>query len=336
MAFRFLCATDKDFEAVAQLTRALDLVPSVPVTRARRREEINLQVALINPLQHIKGYGAPETRAAAERARLLIEQAEALGEPPEDPLLLFSVLYGFLVAAMVAFDGDAFRELAVQFMALAKKQGATTPLLLGHRFMGAALLHTGDIFESRPHFDRAIVLYDPAEHRLLATRFGIDARVQVLCFRSMALWMLGYPSAALADTQQALKEAREIGQVTTLMIALSFTSLTHMHCGNYAAVDGQSDELGALANQKGATPYKTLSVLQHGNLLALSGKAADAVDTITSGITAWRSAGATMWMPLYLSCLARAYADLGQFDNAWRCSMNFVTTPRGLHGKGEP
>ena len=29
---------------------------------------------------------------------LLIEQAEALGEPPEDPLLLFSVLYGFWVA----------------------------------------------------------------------------------------------------------------------------------------------------------------------------------------------------------------------------------------------
>jgi hypothetical protein len=30
-----------------------------------------------------------------ERARLLIEQAEALGEPPEDPLMFFSVLNGF-------------------------------------------------------------------------------------------------------------------------------------------------------------------------------------------------------------------------------------------------
>jgi hypothetical protein len=39
-----------------------------------------------------------------ERARLLIEQAEALGEPPEDPLLLFSVLYAFWVANLVAFN----------------------------------------------------------------------------------------------------------------------------------------------------------------------------------------------------------------------------------------
>ena len=188
------------------------------------------------------------------------------------------------------------------------------------------MLHTGDIAESRAHFDWTIVLYDPAEHSPLATRFGVDTCVQVLCFRSMALWMLGYPSAALADTQQALKEAREIGHVATLMIALSFTSLTHMHCGNYAAVDGQSDELGALANQKGATPYKALSILQRGNLLALSGKAAEAVDTIASGITAWRSLGATMWMPLYLSCLARAHADLGQFDNAWRCIGEALAT----------
>ena len=26
-----------------------------------------------------------------------------------------------------------------------------------------------------------------------------------------------------------------------------------------------------------------------------------------------------MWVPLYLSNLARAYAELGQFDDAWRC-----------------
>ena len=76
---------------------------------------------------HVKGYAAPETKAAVERARLLIEQAEALGEPPEDPLLLFSVLYGFWVANFVAFNGDAVRELAAQFLALAEKQEGDSP-----------------------------------------------------------------------------------------------------------------------------------------------------------------------------------------------------------------
>ena len=179
-------------EAVEQLTRALDQIAALPATPALRREQIKLQVALITPLIHVKGYAAPETKAAAERARLLIEQAEALGEPPEDPLLLFSVLYGFWVANYVAFNGDVVRELAAQFLALAEKQGATVPLMIGHRLMGMSLLCTGDIAEGRAHLDRAIALYDPAEHRPLATRFGQDARVAILCLSvvgSVVAWL---------------------------------------------------------------------------------------------------------------------------------------------------
>src|SRR6516165_8107660 len=69
-------------EAAEQLTRALAQIATLPATPALRREQIRLQVALITPLMHVKGYAAPETKTAAERARLLIEQAEALGEPP--------------------------------------------------------------------------------------------------------------------------------------------------------------------------------------------------------------------------------------------------------------
>src|SRR6516162_5659181 len=50
-------------EAAEQLTRALDQIATLPSTTALRREQIELQVALINPLMHVKGYGAPETKA---------------------------------------------------------------------------------------------------------------------------------------------------------------------------------------------------------------------------------------------------------------------------------
>ena len=60
-------------EAAAQLTRALEQIATLPGTRALRREKIKLQVALITPLIHVKGYAADETKAAAEQARLLID-----------------------------------------------------------------------------------------------------------------------------------------------------------------------------------------------------------------------------------------------------------------------
>ena len=63
-------------EAVEQLSRALAQITTLPATPALRRQQIKLQVALIPPLIHVKGYAAPETKATAERARLLIEQAK--------------------------------------------------------------------------------------------------------------------------------------------------------------------------------------------------------------------------------------------------------------------
>ena len=66
-------------------------------------------------------------------------------------------------------------------------------------------------------------------------------------------------------------------------------------------------------------------MLLRGLILALTGKATEAVQTIAPGITAWRSAGATLWIPLYLSCLATAHAQLGQFDDAWRCIGEAMT-----------
>jgi predicted ATPase len=313
-------------EAAEQLTRALAQIAGLSCTPALRREQIKLQVALITPLIHVKGYAAPETKAAVERARLLIEQAEALGEPAEDPLLLFSVLYGFWVANYVAFNGDVMCELAAQFLTLAEKQGATVPLMVGHRLMGMSLLHEGDIAESRVHFDRAVALYDAAEHRPLATRFGQDVGMAILSFRSVALWALGYPEAALADIDQALKHAREIGQAATLMYALTVSLLTLIHCGNYAAATTQFEELIALTDEKGTSFWKALAMVPQGCALALTGKTSDAIHMITSGVTALRSTGSALWLPLCFSYLARAYAELGQFDDAWRCIGDAMTT----------
>jgi tetratricopeptide (TPR) repeat protein len=241
-------------EALEQLTRALGQIATLPSTPALRHEEIKLQVALIYPLQHVKGLAAPETRAAAERARLLTEQAEALGEPTEDPLLLFSALHALWTTYVVGFNGDVAREGAAQFLALAEKQGGKVPLLVGHHAMSAVLVFLGNFAEALPHQDRVIALYDPVEHRPLATRFGVDTRVNALIYRSLALWALGYPEAALAFTEQALSEARETSHAGAFMNMISITCLTQLISGNYATAKTQLDEMLALAEEKALLP----------------------------------------------------------------------------------
>ena len=313
-------------EASEQFTRALGQIASLPSTPMLRRDRIKLQVAASNALMHVKGYAAPDTRASLDQARSLIEEVEALGEPLDDPLLLFSVLYGLWVASYNTFDGDAVRERAAECLAAAEKQPNTAPLMVGRRLMGISLAHTGDLAEGRANLDNARRLYNPVEHRPLATRFGQDIGVAILFQRALPLWMLGYPEAALADCDQAMKDAREIGLATTLMPALLYTSIIHILCGNDEIANRQANELVALANEKGSALWKAFGVLLQGVVLALTGRPSEAGQTITAGISALRATGSTLWIPFWSSCLAKSCISLGQTDEAWRCINEAMTT----------
>src|SRR5262249_15523622 len=142
-------------ETEEQLRSALNQIAALPVTPALRQEEIDLQVRIITPLMHIKGT-ALETKSAIERARLLIEQAEASGEPPEDPLLLFSVLsalwtFALWTSSTMASAGEAARALAGQMLELAEKQRSRVPLLMAHCNMGFSMLLVGETAKSVEH-----------------------------------------------------------------------------------------------------------------------------------------------------------------------------------------
>ncbi len=73
----------------------------------------------------------------------------------------------------------------------------------------------------------------------------------------------------------------------------------------------------ALAEEKAGSNWKGLGVAFLGCILALRGSAAEAIDAITSGLADYRATGATLWLPSIFGYLARAHADLGQFDEAW-------------------
>ncbi|MBT1510234.1 AAA family ATPase [Bradyrhizobium sp. SRL28] len=312
-------------EAAEQLGQALEQIETLPSTSDLRREQIILQVALLNTLMHVKGYGAPETKAAVAQVRALIEQAERLGEPPDDPSLLLSALFGQWIVNFINFNGDVARELAARFLVLGEKEGAAVPLMIGHRTMASTLALVGDIVEARAHYNEALALYRPAEHRRLMTRFGQDLRVTCLAFRSMASWLLGYPEAALDDADCALAEARQIDHAATLMFTLNFPILVNTYCGNYDAANEHLEELVVLAEQKGAPFRKAEGVLRRGYILTLTGEATKAVEIVTSGIDLWRSAGSTIFTPEQEFMLAIAHADSGQFDDAWRCIDEAMT-----------
>jgi hypothetical protein len=195
-------------EAVAPLNRALELIATLPPTAALRREQVKHQIALTNALMHTKGYSAFETKVSLDQARSLIEQTEGFGEPLEDTLMLFSVLFAGWINSAVAFDGRATLQHANHLLALAEELDRTAPLVMAHRALGQTLAFTGELVAARGHLDGGVALYDYTEHRQLAPRFGQDPIETILSARAWVLIALGFPDAAVVDARQALNGAR--------------------------------------------------------------------------------------------------------------------------------
>jgi hypothetical protein len=134
--------------------------------------------------------------------------------------------------------------------------------MIGHRIFGISLLFAGNIMEGLEHLDRAIAVYD-VTHRPLAMRFGQDAGVTVLTWRSLASWLSGHPTAARADAALALKKAREMGHAPTLMFALNNTAITYLLCRDERMANALLDEGIMVADEKGATFWTALARISH-------------------------------------------------------------------------
>jgi hypothetical protein len=100
------------------------------------------------------------------------------------------------------------------------------------------------------------------------------------------------------------------------MHALYAAAFNHSSRRDFAAAISRSDELIALADEKGTLYWKALGIALRGWLFAATGNASDAVRTVTTGITSLRAIGATLNEPWYLCALAIAYAELGEIDDA--------------------
>jgi predicted ATPase len=103
------------------------------------------------------------------------------------------------------------------------------------------------------------------------------------------------------------------------MLGLNFSVTTQFLCGNTAAAAAQNSTLVSLAEEKGASTWKAGGRLNEGALLAMTGRAAEAVELLTVAIADYRATGTTLFAPFFTLFLARAHAEIGQFGEARRC-----------------
>jgi class 3 adenylate cyclase/tetratricopeptide (TPR) repeat protein len=131
-------------EAIAHLTKGLEVLKALSDTHERTQQELVLQTALGSALTAAKGYAAPEVEHAYARARELCRQ---VGETPQ----LFPALVGLCQSSLQRAELQPARELAEQLLRLAQRDQDPACLIAAHRALGAALYYLGELVPARVH-----------------------------------------------------------------------------------------------------------------------------------------------------------------------------------------
>ena len=146
-----------NLEAIAHLSKGLEVLGTLPDTPERAQQELDLQITLGAAWMRDQGFAAPEAGQAYARARELCQQ---IGETPQ----LFTVLRGLWVFYVVRAEYQTARELGERCLTLAQQPPRPVPPLEAHH------IHWDTLFfwERSPlhaaHLEQGAGLYDPQQH----------------------------------------------------------------------------------------------------------------------------------------------------------------------------
>jgi len=312
-------------EAAALARRGLEQLGPLPDTPGRRRCELRLQMALGVSLRATRGFADAEVERAHARARELCGEVE-----PTVPY--FPVLWGLCLYYVVRGEVRTGVELGEQLLGLATAVNDSALLVQAHARTGTTLLHLGEPAQARAHLETALGLYEEHQLQHQALLFGADPAVTCRSFLAWALWLLGYPDAALQTVNDALARARASSHPLTLAHALFFRAYVHQLRREAAETRDGAEAVVALCREEGMPFYQPLATIWRGWAVAALGEIAAGLDAIHEGLAAARATGMEIFRPQILAMLAEIRGAAGQVDQA------LAATAEGLalaHARGE-
>jgi class 3 adenylate cyclase/predicted ATPase/ABC-type transport system involved in cytochrome c biogenesis ATPase subunit len=292
-------------EAVAHLSRGLEVLKGIAPGPDRQRRELELELALGRASIAAKGFAAPQTGRAYTRARELCTE---LGEVPE----LFPVLYGQSVFHFQRGELTRAHEVARDLLRLAEERGDPAAQVTGHRMVGSTLCQLGRFRESRDHFEAALALYDPERDRTSSATYAIDSRVMSLSWLAHLYAILGDPEQAVARDAAVPAHVRELTHPNTTAVALAWGCIFRQLLRDPSSARDLAQAAIALATEQGFPLYAAVGSVVYGWSLTDAGQAEDGIAKIRRGRSAYASTGAEMWSAYFLGLEAEACGRSGQ------------------------
>jgi len=298
-------------EAEAQLRTGLALLERQAQDKERDRQEVGLQNALGNVLIAQRGYTAPETLAAFERARRL---AAAL----EDPGQGLRALWGLGTALLYSGRLSAVLEMMQEAAPLVEKNRHLDARLAFSVIHGSVLLDLGRVPEAHRRLEETLAMdNDPSRDRERALLYGQSPRISALGTLGIAALLLGHAERARRHTEQSIREAQALSHKPMLCLAYSLACRHHWLAGAKEDLAAHAGALQRIAADQGTPLWLALSRTYVGWALAEEARSREeGIALMYEGMREYRESGANAATPLLFLALGRACARAGRDDEA--------------------
>ncbi|MGH7913193.1 MAG: hypothetical protein ACREPW_00900, partial [Candidatus Binataceae bacterium] len=297
-------------EALSLYNSALEMLARAPsLDQEGMRREAALRLALIGSLVANKGYAAPEIDESVRRA---LELSSALG----DLDLHFSALMFAWAFHQVRRDLERASETSRELIELAERARAPGMVVHANFASGAVSVFRGKLCDARATLERAVAIHDPPP----VAGMPQDPRVASLSFLSLALWLLGYPAAAVEMIGEAVGRARGLGHPMSLAFALSYGAMLQLCRRDPATALGLAEEARKIAMEHGFHYWSALGSTYRGIAQAALGRTEEGIAETLAGIDSYRATGSALGAAAVIVGLVSSYLKAGLADEALKAA----------------
>lgn len=296
-------------EALRHLGQALRLLGTLPDTRARSEQELQLRVAFGMPLMQLRSLRSREMEQNYSRVMELLHQ---VGDAM--PRLSIST-WGTYAYAFGRAKFHVAQELAELTVGQGERQHSRELLALGHRMIATNHFTWGNMSTALEHVDAALEFsdFDLAQHRELAVRQWVNPRVAALAYGSVVLSAVGRDALARRYGDEAVTLAEKIGHPHTLGFGLTYVALGCQLRKEPGCAQQWVERCIAISSEHHFRLWLGWSVFIKSWLLAEQGRVQEGLTLMQANLARWRNAGIRAGMPLFLGMFAELHLKLGQF-----------------------
>jgi predicted ATPase len=212
--------------------------------------------------------------------------------------------YGLQSLLIVQAKLDKVQLVSEDLHRLYRKTYAALPPLVAEMMLTGTHLHLGRLGDASAEFEQMIATHDLTQIQRIEEEQGWNYAVHARAWHAHALWLLGYPQAALSRGLQAVQLAHELAQPFNQAVALAYLAMLQQFCADEATARECAQQALAITTEYKAPYYRAWSAILASYALACEQPDAASIAQLRNAIAEFKATGARLRLPYYLGLLA--------------------------------